>query len=454
MSFRCRPLVSSSTRVAWALTLLAVGTACRSKKAPPPPPSPTAASSAPVAAAPPRCRPLAPGGLVVGNASGPAKSNEDDELELPFATATGSAVALPDGFAVSGVAERDGKSEAFVAFVPGDGKPGKSVFLGAVHGDPEPPLVAADAEAALVAVATSDASGRVLELVRVAANAEAPVRGSEITDVGEEGAALAVGETSGVLVFSARKAGKSALRAAVIARGAARAAAPFELAETADAESPIVRARPGGFWLAWIAEKSSGDAGARGADAGGADAGGEETRPLDIVPRVLVVALLGADGTPRGAPRPVSAPDSHVIAFDAETLADGTLALAWREDAAVPGVESGGNELARVAPDGAVARGRAADETLSAGAPALVRESGAPHRVWLLAPGEDDRLRMALLAPDAVATSPFVADEALRGGEILAALAGKPCGKETCATLLVARPKNRAVELGVTECRP
>jgi hypothetical protein len=61
---------------------------------------------------------------------------------------------------------------------------------------------------------------------------------------------------------------------------------------------------------------------------------------------------------------------------------------------------------------------------------------------------------MALLAQDAASSGPFVADESLRGAEVLAALAGKPCGKETCAIFLLARQKQRAVELGVTECRP
>ena len=145
---------------------------------------------------------------------------------------------------------------------------------------------------------------------------------------------------------------------------------------------------------------------------------------------------------------------AHVVTFDAVTLADGALGLAWREDDAAPGVESGGTELARVAPDGAVSRGRAADESLSAGAPSLVREGGAAGRVWLLAPGEDDRLRMALLAPSAIATSPFVADDSLRGAEMLAALPGGPCEKTLCAKFLLARPKNRAVALSVAECRP
>jgi hypothetical protein len=91
---------------------------------------------------------------------------------------------------------------------------------------------------------------------------------------------------------------------------------------------------------------------------------------------------------------------------------------------------------------------------LSAGAPSLVGEPGPAGRVFLLAPGEDDRLRMATLAPGAVATSPFTSDDSLRGAEILAAAPSKPCGKESCASFLVARPRKRAVELGVVECRP
>jgi hypothetical protein len=446
MSFAARPVVSSLARLVWVLALISPGTACRSKKPAPPVPSASPPSSAPAA----RCRSISNGaGLVVGTASGPRTvADEDGELELPFATATGSAVPVAGGFAVGGLGARERQSEAFVAFVPADGKPGTSVSLTDVHGDPDPPLVAPDGAGALVAVETSDASGRVLELFRVAPNGEKPLRGAEIVGVGEGGAALAAGEASSVLVWTTDKREQSTLRAANVTPGAPRTLATLELPGTLDAESPVVRARPGGFWLAWIAEKPALDAGTREPD----DAG-EETRPLDSSPRVLFVAPLGADGRPSGAPRAVSGDASHVVAFDAATLGDGALGLAWREDDTTPGVESGGTELARVAPDGAVARGRAADETLSAGAPSLVREAGPPHRVWLLAPGEDDRLRMALVAPNGTSTSPFVADEALRGAEILAALPGKPCGNEPCQTFLLARAKQRAVELSVAECR-
>jgi hypothetical protein len=148
----------------------------------------------------------------------------------------------------------------------------------------------------------------------------------------------------------------------------------------------------------------------------------------------------------------VSTDSAHVVAFDAATLDDGALALAWREDDAAPGAETGSSELARVGPDGAIQRGRAADETLSAGAPALVREAGRSGRTWLIAPGEDDRVRLALLQPNAVSSSSFVGDEALRGADILAAAPGTSCGKEACVSFLVARSKQRSVELGVARC--
>jgi hypothetical protein len=396
-----------------------------------------------------RCRSLPTPSLVVGDANRPPKKpEEDDDPELPFAPTIGSAVALSDGFALSGISTKDGRPQAFVAFVPNGERPGRTVFLGAVHGDPDPPLVASDGGRVLAAMETSDAAGRVVELYRVAPASDAPERGAEILGVGDTGVGLAVGEKSSVLVWSPSKDPTMALR---LASTSGSAPGPVvrqrDLPGTNDAESPVVRARPGGFWLAWIAEKPSADAGARDQDASA-----EETRPLDARPRVLRVMLLDADGAPSGAARAVSGDSSHVIAFDAATLDDGALALAWREDDAAPGGETGNSELARVGADGAIQRGRAADETFSAGAPALVREEGRPARVWLAAPGEEDRMRLALLQPNAVSTTGFVADDALRGADVLAAAPGTSCGKDACVSFLLARTKQRSIELDVARC--
>jgi hypothetical protein len=385
----------------------------------------------------------------VGDANRHAKEpDEGDDPELPFAPAIGSAVALSGGFAVSGISTKDGRAQAFVAFVPEDELPGRTMFLGAVHGDPDPPLIAADADRVLAAVETSDAAGRVVELHRLAATSETPERGAEILGVGDTGIALAVGEKSAIVVWTPSKSPNATLRSASTSGSApGPLSAQRDIPGTTDAESPVARARPGGFWLAWIAQKPLGDAGVRENDASA-----EETRPLDAGPRVLMVALLDTGGTPSGAARPVSSDSAHVVAFDAATLEDGALALAWREDDAGPGVETGGSELARVGADGAIQRGRAADEVLSAGAPVLVREAGRPGRVWLVAPGEDDRMRMALLQPNAISTSAFVGDDSLRGADILAAAPGKSCEKEGCVAFLLARSRQRSVELSVARC--
>jgi hypothetical protein len=453
MSPLARP--SFGSLAVMALAVLASGTACRSKKtASGAVPSagasaPAPAVSAPSSASPAGCRMLKAPALVIGDTNRPPKpSDEDDDPELPFAPAIGSAVALSSGFAVSGIATKDGRMQAFVAFVPDGDRPGRTVFLGAVHGDPDPPLIAVEGDRVLVALETSDAGGGVVELYRLAAASDAPERGAEIVGVRDSGIGLAVGEKSSVVVWSPSKGPIAMLRSASTNGSTPRPlGAERDIAGTNDAESPVVRARSGGFWLAFIAEKPSGDAGVREKDASA-----EETRPLDAVPRVLMVALLGADGAPSGAARPVSGESSHVVAFDAVTLDDGALALAWREDDAAPGGETGSSELARVGPDGAIQRGRAADEALSAGAPALVREGGRPGRVWLIAPGEDDRMRLALLQPNAVSTSAFVGDDVLRGADILAAAPGTSCGKEACVSFLLARAKHRSVELGIARC--
>lgn len=457
MSLGPLPPAALFCRLACVLSFAASGVACRSK--PPPAPEPSArpsavaAPSAAPAQAPLGCQPAGKEpGLVVGNkAPAPKVGDGDDDdaadLELPFATEVGSAVALSDAFAVGGLAARDGGTDAFVGFVPFDGKPGKTLVLGAVHGDAGPPLVAADGERVLVAVENSDASGKTLEIFAITRASDKPERGIEVTGVvGDEGAAFAVSGKSAVLVRGAGKGDKATLRATGLGVATPdKAGTSTDVPGTRDAESPLVRARPGGFWLAWIAQGRARDAGAREADASA-----EETRIVDASPRVLMLALLRADGSVEGSPRAVSAEAAHVVAFDAVTLADGALALAWREDDAAPGVETGGSELARVAPDGSIARGRAADEALSAGAPALLRETAPNGRTFLVVPGEDDRPRVAILRPNVVESSVFVSDDAWRGADLLAAA---PSAKSSGTRFLLSRTKNRAVELSVAECR-
>jgi hypothetical protein len=269
MAFRTRP----EARLALVALVLAApwgSAACRSKKPSGAAASASASASSAAEVRAGRCRAVTPGAaLVIGNAAGRAKApDEEEELELPFAPALGSAAALSGVFAVSGVSARDGGTEAFVAFVPSDGKPGRTVSFGPVHGDPDPPLIAADGNRVLVAVESSDAAGRVVELYRLSPTGDKPERGPEITGVGEEGIALGVGEKSDVVVWSSGKGDKATLRSAPVNRAAPGVLGTVtDIAGTGDAEAPVVRPRPGGFWLAWIAQRSLPDGGVR--DAGG-----------------------------------------------------------------------------------------------------------------------------------------------------------------------------------------
>src|SRR6185503_1174611 len=88
-----------------------------------------------------------------------AGGDDDEETALPFATRVDSALVLGDEFATGGLTSNGGKSEAFVALVPLDGRPGRRVGLGAVHGDVDPPMLAARGSRLLVATPDMDAGG-------------------------------------------------------------------------------------------------------------------------------------------------------------------------------------------------------------------------------------------------------------------------------------------------------
>ncbi len=430
---------------------------CKAKPAP----APTSASAS-VAPAPPaapeRCRAFGSGpSLSVGDGvrapgSSDDESNaggdEDLEAALPFAPRVISAVPLEGEFAAGGLVTHAGKTEGFVALVPFDGRPGRRVGLGVVHGDVDPPLVTGRGAGVLVAVADMDAGGGMLRLTELERDAE-KVRGElSITGVDHEaGSALATGERGALVVFSARgKRGVTLQAQALDPAKFAFVAPPEELPGTADAESPVLTARPGGYWLAWISEHPLGDAGAKAGSAP-RDAGSDdlEGRLVDTGPRVLMVLLLDAQAKPVGTARTVTGPRAQVVGFTAATLADGALSLTWREDDAAPGVESGPPELGRVAPDGSVQRGKVDDEDLSAGLPALLADPKAGGRVWVALESASEGTRVGPLLPTGLGLETLIGDRQLRGADVLAAGGGR---------LLVGRNRGRAVELSVIECRP
>lgn len=454
-----RPVVAA---VAFA-ALGAVG--CKAKPKPPPPEAPAPSASVSAKTAPPdapaRCRSrAATASLRVGEsergaANAPADDGDDGddtEAALPFATRVDSAVALDDAFAVGGLETHAGKTEAFVGWVPLAGGPGKRVGLGPVHGDVDPPLVAGRGGSLVVAVSDMDAGGGMLRVHRLDAGADKPSGEVSLTGVDHEaGAALALGEHGGVLVFGAKRAGGVGLKLVELepaALAGPKAPAPHELERTLHAESPLLVVRPGGFWLAWIAEepaKPQGDAGIP-IPADGASPATEDDAPLvRSGPRLVLALPLDGAGKPIGTPRTVSGDKAHVLGFEAAPLPDGALALAFRENESSPGVESGPPELVKVGLDGALEHAKLDDEDLSAGLPALLADARPGGRVWVALESASGGTRVGLVKEGALGLESLVGDRALRGAEVLAVGSG---------ALLVSRNRGRAVELEVLECHP
>jgi hypothetical protein len=429
-----------------ALVVLAFGSACRSKSAPAPAPSARASAAASAAVTPSaRCREISTGpSLTVGEGgetAGREPEEEEDERELPFATSLGSGFALPGWFAGAGLRTRGGGSEAFIALVPASGAPGAVVSLERVHGDVDAPLVAGRGGELVALVPDSDAGGGMLRVARIELATKRVTNGAQITGVDHDaGAALGVSDQGALVVWGAGRPGASSLRVARLdlEKGAALSVAA-DLPGTGGAEAPALVTRAGGYFLAFIAERTVPDAGAR------SDAGAGLEQLVDLGPRVLMAVPLDASGKPSGAARAVSGEAAHVVGFDAVALPDGALGLAWREDAATPGVEGGALELARVGLDGAPQRGRIDDEDLSAGLPTLLRDPNAGGRVWVAVRSASDASRVGLLAPNALGVESLTGDRLLRGAEVLAAGDGK---------LLVGRSRGRSIELDVLECRP
>ena len=459
------------------LTLALAAVGCKAKPRPAPAASASASSAAKPAPpeAPALCRSVGNGpALRVGEAErrpsrgddGEDDADEDDEAAMPFATRVDAAVALDAAFAVGGLATPGSKTEAFVAFVPLGGGPGKRVGLGPVHGDVDPPRVAGHGHVVIAAVADMDAGGGMLRLARLDADADQASGDASITGVEHDaGAALAWGEHGALLVFGAKRAQGIGLK--LVALDPEKLAGPFaprELEGTLHAESPVLVARPGGYWLAWVSEAPAGgdktDAGARpparvdggtraGTPAPGGSASphaGDEDAPLvESGPRVLMTLPLDSAGKPLGVPRPVSVPRSRVVGFEATLGPDGGLLLTFREDEASPGVESGPPDLARVALDGAIGRAKLEDEDLSAGLPALLTDVKAGGRTWVALESASGGTRIGVLKPTGLALESLAGDRLLRGADVLAAGDGK---------LLVSRYRGRAVELEVLNCKP
>ncbi len=424
--------------------------ACRSKSAP----ADAAKSAAPVAEpapAPPPARCHAVGAepaVVVGKSEPrPSDADDDDDLALPFASTVGEASAFEGGFAVGAVRSDRGGSEAELVWVPRAGGQGQSASLGRVFGDPEPPLVSASKQIAIVAVPDGDASGTMLRLASAKPFQREVKRGGEISNVDPAaGFALALGERGALLVSGLRGRDAASLMATrVDPEKPDKLGQGVEIAGSEGAEAPILVARAGGYFLTFAAEVADKTADARKPlPEAGADAAAPDPDLIVAGPRALRVVALDADGRVVGGVRTLSAPGESVGGFDAAALPDGMLLVAYRRAERGTGLEQGGVSLLRVGLDGSVHNGRLeeSENEPGFGVPRLLFDAR-DKRSWLAVRGAGDSAMLGIFATQGLTVEGLSADPGLRGAELFAVESGR---------FLVGRARGRSMELSLMEC--
>ncbi len=391
--------------------------------------------------------------------------SDTDGIALPFSVELGAAVGTAHGFAVAGLRERGEGTGAFIALIDPDARAGRTLDLGPVHGDVDPPDLVTAGGDLVTLVPESDAGGRTLRLGRVRDTgkhadvtwgAQLPQRRGE-----SQAAALAVSQAHGLVVWDewVDTAGRGVVRASSFPlQDLSQAESPRLLSpETSDVEAPQVVGGARGYWVAWISHTAYDlpDAGA----ARPARRQGRRTEPepigsaepsrsvVDLGQRWLEVARLDAGGKLANPPLVVTPRDAHVLVFQLSLAPNGNAWLAWRDDHTSPGVERGKVSLARVGVDGSIERNVVEDQRLGAGTPTLLVDA-APSRggvpAWLALGAVDGETELAVLDQNARLGAPLQPAIGIRRAEPLVLQAGR---------ILLTRSRGKAAELSVVECR-
>jgi len=457
--------VSNSVAVAAAGALCSAGVFACKKKAPPPAPQPELREDAPEssesAAAPPvpapgpvpaRCRELPqPSPFRIGELVAPRADDaedggpdDDDEVPDPYAVELGPARADSDGFTLSALRSVKRQTHALIAVVAPDAVAGKLIDLGVVHGDPDPPLFAPAGKDLWLVTPDTDAGGGMLR-VGVIHDPRASARvtwGPEITGVRRDSTfALEAANERALLAYAAESAGKIRVFGVLLEpNNPKQKLAPEPLsAAGADADSPRLAVRSGGYWLA-VARAL--DAPKAKPKTEAADAGPtvlEEESLLDIGTRRIEVIKLDLQGKAVSSPLVVTAPGARPMSFELASAPDGSAYLGFRGDDSTPGASGGALQLVHVKPDGSVEKVELSGETNGAGTPSLLRDESAPGALWLTAAGENGGTIFGRVRDKTA----LAADSVVRGADLIAARDGK---------LLLARSKGTAAELSLLSC--
>jgi len=415
-----------------------------------------------------------------GSASG--AENEGD-LEQPFATELGSTLASGDGFWVTALDNRNGKSHAVIAKIESTVDRGTVVDLGRVYGDAEPPKAALLEEKVLVAVADSTAAGRLVKLGQLLATQTVPhIEWVEDVEQGADDSpvfSLATSAKSVLLAWD--DIDRSSRRGIVLWRrvfehGAARtlpepkgklargqssnghpSTKPFATALEQDAEAPQLLPRPGGFWLSYLSSvgvRATKNARAVAATQKSATNEDDNRQVVELGKRTIQLTALDYNGAVVGQGIAVTEPSTNVVAFDAEALADGGVIVAYRQANTAPGVEDDEILVTQVRPDGSFVRMKLEDERFGAGMPVvLTAASGNPSSdVWLVVGGKSGDGLLSRFIPGestlgAVATEPALslAEPLVRVGDhlLISHVRGKAAEFEPITCIFPAKPSSK-----------
>ncbi len=392
----------------------------------------------------PRPAPLPPPSLEAG-----APALVPDELEddlTPFAVEIGRGAVYANGFAAGARRDAEGGAVAMVATIGFDGTGGKLVKLGRSRGDLDPPVVTGAGDIVLAALLEPNAGGRAIRIAKV--KGDEVTWGVELSEGHDESGALdlAVSGARAVVVWddvnTEEKRSHVMLSSFDIATmRSVTSARPVSPPKT-DAASPRLIARPGGYWLGYLASadeapkkkkkdpSNAGEKPRKGSDDEGDDESGEAIQNgwIEIMP-------LDENGAPTAAARPVTPRTGHALAFDLELGEDGAALLAWRDDDTPTGSTGGRLSSALVRLGGAIEVHVLAEESFGAGLPDLLPG-------WLVVAGMG-ATKLGAIDLRGVLAGGLDPEPSLGTGEPLAA---------TKEAILIAQPAGKAMRLGVVHC--
>ncbi|HVY49810.1 MAG TPA: hypothetical protein VHB21_28140, partial [Minicystis sp.] len=340
---------------------------------------------------------------------------------------------------------------AWIATVGADASSGKLVRLARLRGDLPPPVVAGAGASVVATMLQPNAGGRAIKIAKVTGDAIA--WGPEFSEGNDESMALDVatsGARAAVAWDDMSEGGKhtAVMLASFDVASLAGVTPPRAVSRAkSDADTPRLVARPGGFWLGYVASGDADEAPAKAKKKHAAKKpkdDDENSEEVDtdvpageaIQHRWVELVPLDESAGPTSAPRAVTPKDGNVLAFDLKLGAGGAALVVYRDDDTPTG--SGGGRLAAalVKPDGAVLPRPYKEDVAGVGAPVILPG-------WLAVSALNGRTYLGALDEEGDLKEPLEAEPAFGNGEPLAAKDG---------LLLVAKPEGKAMRLFPVKC--